>query len=368
MPDNGERESERVRLEPETLGPVLPRYAHPLSAAAFTTKAPANRELPVEASPLWGGIPYPPSMDVVCLGILVADAIARPVEELPARGSLGLVEQVSLHGGGCALNAASALRRLGLSAGVAGKVGDDAFGAFLLGLLDERGVERGGVLSDPAVATSATVVLVDSAGERTFLHLPGANAALRAEELDRSFLFSGRAFHFAGALVMEALDGEPAGALLAEARSRDLLTSLDTVWDATGRWERVLPMLPHTDLFTPSLAEARAISGEEEPAGAAAWLRGQGAATVAITMGAEGCYAAGDGFEGPVEGLAVQAVDGTGSGDAFVAGLLYGTLAGWPLQRAARLANAAGALSTTAVGAVEGVPPLAETLAFAGLD
>ena len=56
-------------------------------------------------------------MDVVCLGILVADAIARPVGELPDRGSLGLVDDISLHGGGCALNTASALVRLGLSAG-----------------------------------------------------------------------------------------------------------------------------------------------------------------------------------------------------------------------------------------------------------
>ncbi|MGH3039503.1 MAG: carbohydrate kinase family protein [Gaiellaceae bacterium] len=115
-------------------------------------------------------------MDVVCLGILVADAIARPVDELPERGSLGLVDEISLHGGGCALNTASALTRLGLSAGVAGKVGDDALGTFLLGLLDERGVGRDGVLTDPAAATSATVVLVDSSGERTFLHLPGASS------------------------------------------------------------------------------------------------------------------------------------------------------------------------------------------------
>ena len=78
------------------------------------------------------GIRYPSSMDVVCLGILVADAIARPVDELPDRGSLGLVDEISLHGGGCALNTASAPVRFGLSAGVVGKVGDDALGAFVL--------------------------------------------------------------------------------------------------------------------------------------------------------------------------------------------------------------------------------------------
>jgi sugar/nucleoside kinase (ribokinase family) len=306
-------------------------------------------------------------MDVVCLGILVADAIVRPVDELPAAGSLGLVEGVALRGGGCALNTASALARLGLDAGVAGKVGDDALGAFLLGLLDARGVDRRGVLVDPSAPTSATVALVDSAGERTFLHAPGANAALRAGEVDRGLLFSGRILHLAGALVLEELDGAPAAALLAEARERGLGTSLDTVWDATGRWERVLPALPHVDLFAPSLAEGRAITGEEEPAAVAARLRGLGAREVVLKRGADGCYVSGEDWEGALPALEVDAVDGTGAGDAFVAGLLYGRLAGWPLERSARLANAVGALATTAVGAVEGVPRLEEALAAAGL-
>jgi sugar/nucleoside kinase (ribokinase family) len=306
-------------------------------------------------------------MDVVCLGILVADAIARPVVDLPERGSLGLVDEISLHGGGCALNTASALVRLGVSAGAAGKVGEDALGAFLLELLDQRGVDPSGVVVDSTVATSASIVLVDSSGERTFLHLPGASASLRAEELDPAFLFSGRSLHLAGALVLEKLDGEPGARLLAEARSRGLVTSLDTVWDATGRWQRVLPALPHVDLFAPSLSEGRAITGQEEPAAVASWLRERGVGEVVLKCGDSGCYASGEGFEGALEALPVTAVDGTGAGDAFVAGLLYGRLAGWTLERSAVFANAVGALATTAVGAVEGVRGLEETLDLAGL-
>jgi len=302
--------------------------------------------------------------DVVCLGILVADVIARPVDDLPVRGSLGLVEEISLHGGGCALNTASVLARLGLSASVVGKVGADPFGDFVLGLLDERGVERGGVLRDPEAPTSATVVLVDSGGERTFLHLPGANGCLRLDELDDEALFSGRALHLAGALVMPELDGQPAAAVLELAKECGLTTSLDTVWDATGRWERILPSLPFVDLFVPSLAEAAAISGEQEPEAAAARLRERGVGTVSLKLGAEGCYVAGAQFEGYVAAPAVEAVDSTGAGDAFAAGFLYGHLTGWPLERTARFANAAGALATTAVGAVEGVTGLEETLAL----
>jgi sugar/nucleoside kinase (ribokinase family) len=290
--------------------------------------------------------------DVVCLGILVADAIARPVERLPPRGELALVEELALHGGGCALNTASGLVRLGLRAAVCGKVGADALGDFLLGLLDERGVDRRGVIRDPAAGTSATVVLVDAGGERTFLHLPGANGRLRADELDPDLLFAGRALHVAGALVMPELDGEPAAAILAEAKTRGLVTSLDTVWDPTGRWERVLPSLPHLDLFVPSLAEAEAISGERGPEAADAWLRAQGVGTVAIKLGRDGCFVSGVGH---LPAPAVEVVDATGAGDAFAAGFLYGVLAGWSPERSAALANETGARATTAVGAYAGL-------------
>ena len=117
----------------------------------------------------------------------------------------------------------------------------------------------------------------------------------------------------------------------------------------------MLPSLQHVDLFTPALAEARGITGEDDPVRAAAWLRDRGAGAVAITLGADGCYASGPGFDGYVPAPAVAEVDGTGSGDAFAAGLLYGTLAGWDLERAARFACAAGALATTAVGAYAGL-------------
>jgi sugar/nucleoside kinase (ribokinase family) len=277
------------------------------------------------------------------------------------------VDEVSLRGGGCALNTASALAKLGLRAAVAGKVGQDALGDFLLDLLRERGVGTDGVLRDPGAPTSATVVLVDSRGERTFLHLPGANGALRADELDAELLFSGRALHVAGALAMPALDGEPTARILREARARGLLTSLDTVFDATGRWARVLPSLPLLDLFTPGLGEARALTGEDEPPRIAAWLRDRGVRELALTMGADGCYAAGEGFEGFLDPVPVKAVDGTGSGDAFAAGLLCGKLSGWPFERAARFANAVGALAATAVGATEGVRGTEETLDLAGL-
>src|SRR5262249_24595710 len=139
---------------------------------ARSLRRPAGASLPRARSDATAVTAAP---EVVCLGILVADVIASPVDELPPRRALGFVDGGALRGGGCALKAATALARLGVASGVAGKVGADPFGDFVLGLLDERGIDRRGVVVDPAVSTSATVVLVDAEGERTFLHLPGAN-------------------------------------------------------------------------------------------------------------------------------------------------------------------------------------------------
>jgi sugar/nucleoside kinase (ribokinase family) len=303
-------------------------------------------------------------IDVVCLGPIVADTIARPVDSLPPAGTLALVEELTLHGGGGALNAASWLSAWALQVAVVGKVGTDVFGEFVLRLLEERGIASDGVVRSPGVATSATVVLVGSDGDRTFLHLPGANGALDVGDLDAASLYAGRALLYPAALALPALDGEPAAGVLAEAKRRGLFTAVDAAFDATGRWSRVVPALPHVDLFTPAFLEARAITGLEDPRAAAAWLRERGATEVAIKLGERGCYASGADFEGYVAGASVSAVDSTGAGDAFTAGVLYGKLAGWPFERAVRLGAAAGARATTALGAAAGMATLAETMAL----
>ncbi len=204
-------------------------------------------------------------------------------------------------------------------------------------------------------------------------HLPPPSGRERPPCGPRSstarYLFSGRALHLAGALVMHELDGEPAASAARrgpDARARDERRH-------RLRRDRRLgarpPCLPHADLFTPSLAEARALSGEEEPAAAAAWLRERGAAHGRRSpRGAEGCYAAGDGFEGPVEPFAVARGGRHGLGRR----LRRRPALRHPRRLAARAtppgcANALGALATTAVGADEGMPPLEEALAFAGL-
>ena len=303
-------------------------------------------------------------VEVLCAGILVADAIASPVDELPETGRLALVDSVELHTGGCALSTASALTRLGMPTALCGCVGDDLFGGVLVREAEARGLDTEAVRVGEAL-TSASVVLDASDGERTFLHNAGANAELRDEDVDRALERTGAGWlHIGGALVMPALDGEPLAALLQGARERGLVTSLDPVHDATGEWHRLHASLPHLVAICPNLTEARGISGEHEPEDCAAWLRDRGVERVAIKMGRDGAYVLDAQSARHMPPKHVRARDETGAGDAFAAGLICGLLKGWPLKKAAALANSVGALSTTGIGASTALPDLEEALAL----
>jgi sugar/nucleoside kinase (ribokinase family) len=303
---------------------------------------------------------------VVCLGIMVADVVGRPLRAVPEAGRLVLVDEMSLHTGGCAVNTATGLARLGLPVEVLGKVGTDPFGDFLLEQLDERGIGRRGVSRDEACGTSATMVMVDPEGERRFVHYIGANARLTLEDVDFDVVESASILHVAGSLVLPGLDGQPTAELLTRARAAGVTTFLDTVWDDTGRWLDLLgPSLPYVDYFVPSLAEARALTGMTDPQAVAGALLDRGVETVGLKMGADGCLvmtSTGESLQAPA--FRVKAVDATGAGDAFAAGFIAGVWHGWALDETARLANAVGALCVTGLGASGGVRSLRETLAF----
>ena len=303
--------------------------------------------------------------DIACIGILVADLIGRPIESIPEKGRLGLVESMSLHIGGCAANTGISLAKLGVSTSVLGMVGADGLGKFVLQTLSDEGIDTRGMIEDPTLNTSASMVLVDGSGERTFLHYLGGNAHFKNTDVSWSVAADAKIVHVAGALVMPSFDGEPMAATLKRAKSAGKITALDVVWDATGSWMNTLgPVLPHADYFMPSHSEAQKLTGFESPADVAKSLHEHGVNTVVLKLGGEGCFVSGPAGIVKVPAYRVQAIDGTGSGDAFDAGFLCGILNGWDVERTAQFANAVGALCVTGIGATTGIRSLEKTLEF----
>jgi sugar/nucleoside kinase (ribokinase family) len=303
---------------------------------------------------------------IICLGILVADIVGRPLRAVPDPGRLVLVDEMSLHTGGCAINTATALARLGLPVEVIGRIGVDSFGDFILNALAERRIGTKGITRDDEVGTSATMVMVAPDGERRFVHYIGANARLTLKDIDLSMVEVGSILHIAGSLVMPGMDGQPTAELLQHARAAGVTTFLDTVWDDTGRWMDILaPCLPHIDYFVPSLPEGQALTGLKDPVEIAKTLLERGVGTVGLKMGSEGCLVmSGAGQKVRLPTFQVEVVDATGAGDSFAAGFIAGVWHGWSLEKTACFANAVGALCVTGIGASGGVRSLSETLSF----
>jgi len=307
-------------------------------------------------------------LDVACLGILVADVVVRTVHALPEPGRLTLTDHIDLHTGGCATSSAIDMARLGLRTAVVGRIGQDGFGAFMRQALGNAGVSDAFVAEDPEHGTSASAVLVDAQGERSFLHCLGANAHFTDTDVPDALLSQAGIVFVAGSMLMPAFDGEPCARVLARARQMGRTTALDTAWDDKGRWMRVLrPCMPLLDYFLPSYDEAVELSGERDPERIAAMFLEMGVGTVVIKLGAEGCLIRRGDDKWRVPACTVgHVMDTTGAGDAFCAGFLTGVTKGLPLEVCGRMGNAVGAACVSAVGASTGIRSLEQIQALMG--
>ena len=303
-------------------------------------------------------------MDVLSLGIYVVDVLGRPIDQFPEKGKLALFDELEIHTGGCANNTALVLARLGISAGAMGKIGADAFGDLILQTLTDNDVDTAGMQQDANTRTSFTFVAVASDGERTFYHYIGANGELCEVDLNWELIKTTKILHIAGALVMPRFDGAPMANVLRKAKSLGITTSLDTAYDATGKWmETLAPCLHHVDIFIPSIVEAQQLTGMSEYREIAQFFRDNyNIQTIAIKMGENGSYVSTPETELLVPAYSVNVVDATGAGDAYVAGFLAGMIMGWDLQATTELASAAGAACVTAIGTTAGIQNLEETL------
>jgi sugar/nucleoside kinase (ribokinase family) len=305
--------------------------------------------------------------DVACLGIIVADVIAKTVDSLPQRGKLDLIEQVELHLGGCASNAAVDLEKIGIKTAVIGKVGNDGFGQFVVEEMKRNGVNVRGIKVGLNSRTSASIVSVHSNGERSFMHHLGANAEFSEGDIDFSIIIESKILFIAGALLMPNFDGDPAAGILSRAKEAGKFTAMDTAWDSTGRWMKpVKPCLPFLDLFIPSIEEAEMLSGLRDPEEIADMFIAEGVKTAVIKLGSRGCFIKNQSGEKHYldAWTGIKAVDTTGAGDAFAAGFIAGISNGWDLRSCGKFANAAGAHCVMSVGATSGLKSAGEISNF----
>lgn len=305
--------------------------------------------------------------DAVCVGILVADVISKPVDEIPSKGKLGAVDKIELHTGGCATSCCIDLAKIGLSTAIIGKVGNDGFGSFMNDSLVKEGVNTEGLVFDNSVGTSASVVLSASDGERTFLHSFGANGVFSYDDINFDIIDKTNLVFVAGTMLMPTFDGEHCARFLKKVKQMGKTTMLDTAWDSKGRWMKLLkPSMEYLDIFIPSYDEAVMLSNKKDPNDIADVFIGMGVKTAVIKMGIDGCFiksSSGEKYTIPTY-RHIKAVDTTGAGDSFVAGFITGIVKGFNLEECGVFANATGTHCVMAIGASTGIKSFDEIMNF----
>jgi len=305
--------------------------------------------------------------DVVCVGILVADVIAKTVDKVPESGKLGLVDSIRLHNGGGAMSCAIDLAKIGAKSAIIGKVGEDGFGQYLTGVLVQHGVNVSGLAVDNKVDTSSSVVLIETSGERTFLHCQGSNGAFKEEDIDYSVIEKSKIAFISGSLLMRSFDGVPTETALKKIKEMGKTTVLDTAWDDSGRWMEVIGQtLKYVDYFIPSLEEAEKLAGEKDLDKIANAFFNYGVSHVVIKLGKRGCY-----FRENIDSVGkiistykAKVVDTTGAGDSFCSGFLYGLVNGMSMEESCRFGNAVGTFCVQEVGATSGIKSYKEIKEF----
>jgi len=353
------------------MSPLPARGGEPGDASPGAPQGPDEGELAQVAVPAKDRTgPGRAGSSILVVGNSAVDLIARTIDEAPPPGGMRKFGTYRLASGGCAVNVATALARLGVAVDVATRVGDDRFGDFLVSELRQCGVGTDILVPDAAALTPFTFAAVRNDGERSFYHCPGSNDRLTRTDVPDVALKERRFVMVTGAMLMATLDGEETADLLRIARVGGATTLLDTSLADDVPRERwlaaIVPALRHTDLFVPSIAEARILAGEEEPSQITAALQKHGAHTIVMKMDARGALIRErDGNESHVPAFPVDnVVDSTGAGDCFCAGLLAGLSAGKSVRDAALLGNAVAAHGIQRAGATTGVPRLDEIARF----
>lgn len=293
--------------------------------------------------------------DVLCVGLIVADHVAAPIAAIPPSGGLACTPRTELTIGGCAANVAVDLVKLGVSASVVGCVGDDVLGRYVSEELSSAGVNCSQIVVSPRTQTSTTLVVNVQGEDRRFIHVLGANGELTGTEIDPDVLKQSKIVYVGGFGLNAALSGENVALLFAQAREAGVRTVLDVViGDPNTISDMLKPVLPVTDLFVPNTDEARVITGLDVPLEQAKTFQEQGAETVIVTCGGRGSVVLSPEECVRVPIYEVEEVDGTGGGDAFASGLMYGLLAGKDLIDCVKDAAAMGASCVRATGATTG--------------
>lgn len=311
-----------------------------------------------------------PRYNVYGVGNALVDIQARVSDDLVERlgfnrGAMTLVDgdvqnrvlgeldgaAVNRCAGGSAANTVIGAADFGGTGAYACKVGADALGNFFLSDMQKQGVS----VKTPTGAgdTGTCVVLITEDAQRTMLTNLGVSATLGPNDVDEDEVRAAdyvyiEGYLFAGDSTREA--AYKAIELAKQHKVKVAFTASDPFIIAGWRDEFQQLIEGPVDLLFCNLEEAKSLTGKDDAVECAHAIH-KHAENVALTLGENGSIVMHEGETIPIEGVVVDAIDTTGAGDMYAAGLLYGVTNGLTWKQAGHLASHAAARIVSQLGA-----------------
>jgi 5-dehydro-2-deoxygluconokinase len=320
-------------------------------------------------------------LDIVCLGRFAVDFYAQ---QIGAR--LEDVTSFAKYLGGSSANTAFGCARLGLKAALISRVGDDANGRFLVETIRREGCDTSHVSVDPRRLTGGVVLGIKDKDSfpLIFLRENCADMAITENDIEESFIASGRALLITGTHFSTEYIDRISHLALDRARRNDVRTILDidyrpVLWGLTVRGDgetryiasdsvtaHIQRILPKIDLVIGTMEEFAIAGGSTDIMTALRAVRAVSHAVLVVKRGPLGCAVIDgavpatldDAFNG--RGVEVEVLNVLGAGDAFSAGFQSGWVRGEDYDACCRYANACGALVVSRHGCAPAMPTRVE--------
>lgn len=288
---------------------------------------------------------------VLVVGLAAQDFVFG-IDAMPTRAEKYRATRFAAVGGGCAGNAAVAVARLGGTALLAGRFGDDAIGDMILADLVREGVDIRYAHRFPGRRSSLSAILVDAAGERTIVNYRDPDLPDGADTLPDPLPGE------VGAVLADTRWAAGATTALRLAREAGRPGILDAEPPLAG-WSEALDLASHVAFSAIGLADW---TGTTDPVAGLAAARSRLSGWLAVTDGARGTYiqAPGGAPVRRVPALAVEVRDTLGAGDVWHGAFALRLAEGADALDAVRFANVAAALKCTRFGGRAGTPTRAE--------
>lgn len=273
------------------------------------------------------------------------------VPHLPGWDEGVLVDESYECPGGKGGNTAAALSKYGVQTGIIASAGDDHYGEVAVRGLKQNGVDLSGLIILPGGKTYYCIMMLDPSGEkallvvRTNLIYPTFKMVLGKQE----YLRSARHVHFIG--INPAQIGESLS--LAKKLGLSISVDLDAAYQGL---EASISLIEQADVVLVNRMGAERLYPGAAYRDVAVALQSLGPSIVVVTAGRNGAIGYDRSSVIEVPAFKVNAVDTTGAGDVFSAGIVFGYLRGWELRTSLIFASAAAAMSTAAIGGQNALP------------